>query len=881
MTVLILGAAVFLVGLAAAAVLAEVGGRPAMKIWNIPLSAVLTVGVYLCALLAYARAHGLPLTRQALFLERADVVLGAYGFLMTALCVGIFLGAVQSKGLGRYMKKLLHSRFFSMGVAGFLSLNAAVALLCSMLLYAPAARTVRISEVCAHNFRLATDENGNYSDYIELRNDGDAAVNLSEFYLSDDSGEPKKFRLPDLELEPGGVILIWADGSEQAEGEGETDSVHANFRISDQELISLADKDGEILDVLNCGRLPSDVSLSWVDGGYVMAYGTPGVSNEGCVRYREATLTAPKFSLESGFYTQDEVKLKISAPWGATVYYTTDGSTPTEASTRYTGPLTLRDVSGEANRYVNVKNTVTDYDGHETEESPVPKANVIRAIAVNRRGEFSEVITGTFFVGETAAAYEGCAVLSLVSDPEGLFGSEGICVTGGDYDRWYRETDRSTEAPTANFEQRGRDWEREAVVQYWNDEGTPVLDQLCGMRIQGDSSRGFAVKRFKLYARDRYSGSDLFDAVLFPSGYEAHAICTRADSVDLVAQELIRDRDLITSEGVPVVLFLNGELYSVTYLRERYDETYFQTRFGIGEGELALISDNELDLGTKEDLEDFRALVELMKSADMTDPDSYAAVEEQLDVQSLMDFMAANLYCNNIDISLRKNFRVWRVKTGGGEGIFDGRWRVAAYDMDAVAWGYLRTDSELLDMDPFQWSLADPEKYGEDCFPYIDLSFFWRLMENESFRDRFICTYLDMMNTNFSMDSLGGEVVRAFDQEENETWQTLLSERRHEYAVEYLKKALDLTSESCTVTVEIVGAGSVQVNTTQAWTSDGHWQGTYLAGMCMSFTAQAEEGWSFAGWSGDLAGNEESLSLRLAEGGLTLKAVFERTGGGS
>jgi hypothetical protein len=57
-----------------------------------------------------------------------------------------------------------------------------------------------------------------------------------------------------------------------------------------------------------------------------------------CYRCGEAT---PKFSLRPGAYTSVVTVRIKDAGRGAVIYYTTDGWTPTPASTRYTGPITI------------------------------------------------------------------------------------------------------------------------------------------------------------------------------------------------------------------------------------------------------------------------------------------------------------------------------------------------------------------------------------------------------------------------------------------------------------------------------------------------------------------------------------------------------------
>ena len=76
----------------------------------------------------------------------------------------------------------------------------------------------------------------------------------------------------------------------------------------------------------------------------------------------------------------------------------------------------------------NVRENYLDYSPLRME--PVDKATIVRAVAVNSEGERSAVITETYFVG-LDEAYREETVISLIADPEALFGINGIYVTGG------------------------------------------------------------------------------------------------------------------------------------------------------------------------------------------------------------------------------------------------------------------------------------------------------------------------------------------------------------------------------------------------------------------------------------------------------------------
>ncbi|MCC5805074.1 MAG: CotH kinase family protein [Opitutales bacterium] len=76
--------------------------------------------------------------------------------------------------------------------------------------------TVRINEFMASNGATLADEDGDYEDWIELRNFGDAPVSLDGWGLSDNAGNPFKWVFPEgTVLEPDGFLLVWASGKDR------------------------------------------------------------------------------------------------------------------------------------------------------------------------------------------------------------------------------------------------------------------------------------------------------------------------------------------------------------------------------------------------------------------------------------------------------------------------------------------------------------------------------------------------------------------------------------------------------------------------------------------------------------------------------------------
>ena len=91
-----------------------------------------------------------------------------------------------------------------------------------------------ISELAAASQTVLKDEDGEYPDWIELHNPGVDRLNLRDWSLTDDPGEPRKWRFPERVLEPGGYLVVFASGKNRV-GAG---ILHTSFRL---------DADGEYL----------------------------------------------------------------------------------------------------------------------------------------------------------------------------------------------------------------------------------------------------------------------------------------------------------------------------------------------------------------------------------------------------------------------------------------------------------------------------------------------------------------------------------------------------------------------------------------------------------------------------------------------------------
>ena len=87
-----------------------------------------------------------------------------------------------------------------------------------------------ISEFMASNARTLADADGDYSDWIELRNSGGEAASAEGWFLTDEAGLLRKWRLPDVRLAANGFLVVFASGKDRGLAGGE---LHTNFRLND------------------------------------------------------------------------------------------------------------------------------------------------------------------------------------------------------------------------------------------------------------------------------------------------------------------------------------------------------------------------------------------------------------------------------------------------------------------------------------------------------------------------------------------------------------------------------------------------------------------------------------------------------------------------
>ena len=139
--------------------------------------------------------------------------------------------------------------------------------------------SLRINEAMPANHATLADEDGDYSDWIELYNASGFPVNLEGYGLSDVEGKSARWRFPAVTIDSGAYLTVFASGKNRRDPAG---ALHTNFRLSaDDGAIHLSDADGKEISRLALDGADADVSVSVTDdGGVTRAYApTPGSHN--------------------------------------------------------------------------------------------------------------------------------------------------------------------------------------------------------------------------------------------------------------------------------------------------------------------------------------------------------------------------------------------------------------------------------------------------------------------------------------------------------------------------------------------------------------------------------------------------------------------------
>ncbi len=752
-----------------------------------------------------------------------------------------------------------------------------ISCLASTIFMFPAGGLV-INEFMASNAAYMSDGDGDYEDWIELYNPGEETIYLAGYYLSDDEDNPFKWQFPagNENVAPHLYYLIWTSGKDTSDREN---MVHTNFSISVKgEVLLLSAPDGTLVDMVSPVQLAQDIS-----------YGRYGDSEDTWMFFKEPTpwganitqayngiVSPPRFSHESGFYTEG-FSLELAHPdAGVTLYYTLDGSVPTpETGIRYEGPVRIDSRIGEPNTISMIPTMYYgDEEGNPTTCSPrgeVFKISVVRAGAYREGYLASSPESKTFLVDPEIQDRYPVPIVSLVTEAGNLFDDTiGIYVPGDLYENLFPE--EPWPAHPANYHQRGDIWERPVHISLFEPGGKLGFAQDAGIRIHGAWTRWFPQKSLRLYARDLY-GEDAFDYPLFGDAYTdtfkrfilRNAGCDfqRACLRDGLTQNLIVELGLDQSAYRPCVTFINGEYWGVYDIRERIDKYYLQYRHGVDPENVDLLKElGEVEEG---DASHYDAMVAFITTHDMSQSENYEYVKTLMDIDNFIAYQAVQLYIGNKDWP-NKNIYFWRLRTDGyvpnAPPGHDGRWRWVVWD----------TDDGFGLNEPYTFnSLA---RLAEDI-PDFQWYPFRKLLENAEFRNGLVNSLADYMNTLFLPDVVTAQLVSMRDAREpmmeehlarwnfpgapasvpewHEEVQVIMeyAGERSAYMRQHIQEFLGLTGTAALSIAPVpFNQGGIRINAVSLPDISAGWEGTYFQGIPVEIEAVPAPGYTFAGWSG-------------------------------
>ena len=556
---------------------------------------------------------------------------------------------------------------------------------------------VVISEFLASNSGgLATAEGG-HSDWIELQNEGEAAVALGGYSLTDDPENPLKWTLPAAELAVGDHVVVFASGDDVSVLEEEW---HTNFRLAKSGgYLALTGPDGLIAsEFADYPAQRPDISYG-VTGADEVYYDppTPGAANEskGIVGFVSDT----KFSVDRGYFDAPIEVAITTETEGVTILYTTDGRVPSKGSVftgpigdTYAGPITIDQTT--------TLRAIAMRDGFQSSNVDTQTYlflnDVIRQTGDHLEQDWGNGEDGDYEMDPDIVDdlrwkdtliddFRTLPVLSIVVEPDEFFS-----LKNGIYPGKIGQDGIDIAASAELLHPDGKEgFQIDCAVRIVG-QTSPQRWKIkkLSMRLRFDTDFGPGTLKYPLY--EDPTAAEEFNTLTvdarhnntwaYQGGSEPANQRRRAQYLrDQTAADLHRAMGGISPHGRYVFAFVNGMFWGMYNLHERPDDAFNATYQGGERDEWEVSrhgnpSNGGVNVSGEDTIKKYQEFNNLARNAD--DPDVYAQIEEQLEIDDFISYMLVNIGLGNGDWG-HKNYYV-------SKSPLDGKWRFHSWDAEKV-----------------------------------------------------------------------------------------------------------------------------------------------------------------------------------------------------
>ena len=448
---------------------------------------------------------------------------------------------------------------------------------------------------------------------IELKNISDNDINLSNYSIGDKSGYT--YKLPNVTLKKNSYIILYA--SDKASFSN--NKIYVGFHINNSTELIYLYKNNVLIDEFNVNRLVSNVSVGLNENGERVYFKNKTFGKKNSSDYFLGYSEVPKYSINGG-YVEKGTKISLETGDNSTIYYTLDGSFPSNKSTKYTGEITIN------------------------------KTSVLKAISYKDGYLESEIVSRTFIVGRE----HDLPIVSISANDNSFFGSNGLL------------TNYMSNA------------EKKISFEFYESDGTLGVSFIGATKLTGADSRKQPQKSMGIYLRKEY-GLQEVTYPFFKEGdtttYSSFVLRNAGEDPKRVRIQdtaltyaLKGQMDIDIQDYRAVVVYINGKYYGLYNMREKLNGDYVESVYGIDKDNFDLIKYGVAQNGTNTE---FKKLVNYVKTHNCVKTDVYEYLKTQIDIQELCNYMVAITFYANTDAG---NIRYWKSDAG--------KWRFMLYDLD-------------------------------------------------------------------------------------------------------------------------------------------------------------------------------------------------------